>query len=71
VGDPGEVCASPVFEAILEMPLNTQELPQNLSAKYPEIWLGNRSPLDATWTGEAVNFALFSENAAAVDLCPL
>jgi pullulanase/glycogen debranching enzyme len=51
--------------------MNPQELPQNLSAKYPEIWLGNRSPLDATWTGEAVNFALFSENAAAVDLCPL
>jgi isoamylase len=69
VGDPGEVCASPVFEAILEMPLNTQELPQNLSAKYPEIWLGNPSPLGATWTSEAVNFALFSENAAAVDLC--
>ena len=30
---------------------------------------GRRSPLGATWDGEGVNFALFSEHATAVELC--
>jgi isoamylase len=30
---------------------------------------GRSYPLGATWDGEGVNFALFSENATAVDLC--
>ena len=33
------------------------------------VWLGNPSPLGATWMGNGVNFALFSEGATAVDLC--
>ncbi|HEU4684504.1 MAG TPA: glycogen debranching protein GlgX [Nitrospira sp.] len=33
------------------------------------IWPGRPYPLGATWDGEGVNFALFSENATAVDLC--
>src|SRR6476661_320559 len=33
------------------------------------IWPGQPYPLGATWNGEGVNFALFSENATAVDLC--
>lgn len=34
-----------------------------------EIWPGNSYPLGATWDGEGVNFALFSENADKVELC--
>lgn len=34
-----------------------------------EIWPGNSYPLGATWDGEGVNFALFSENAKRVELC--
>src|SRR5471032_269948 len=30
---------------------------------------GSPFPLGATWDGEGVNFALFSENATGVDLC--
>src|SRR5580704_957213 len=30
---------------------------------------GSPSPLGSTWDGRGVNFALFSRNAAAVDLC--
>src|SRR5689334_9159296 len=30
---------------------------------------GEPYPLGATWTGDGVNFAIFSEHAAAVDLC--
>ncbi|HYO94967.1 MAG TPA: glycogen debranching protein GlgX [Polyangiaceae bacterium] len=30
---------------------------------------GNPYPLGATWDGQGVNFALFSENATSVDLC--
>src|SRR6187549_1649347 len=30
---------------------------------------GNPYPLGATWDGRGVNFALFSENAQAVELC--
>ena len=33
------------------------------------IWLGEPYPLGATWTGEGVNFALYSEHATGVDLC--
>jgi isoamylase len=34
-----------------------------------EVWPGKSYPLGANWDGEGVNFALFSENAEAVDLC--
>ena len=33
------------------------------------IWPGRPYPLGSTWDGEGVNFALFSENATAVELC--
>ncbi|NIP80305.1 MAG: glycogen debranching enzyme GlgX, partial [Gemmatimonadetes bacterium] len=33
------------------------------------VWPGEPYPLGATWNGEGVNFALFSEHADAVDLC--
>jgi isoamylase len=32
-------------------------------------WLGYSYPLGATWMGNGVNFALFSESATSVDLC--
>ncbi|MDP9003890.1 MAG: alpha-amylase family glycosyl hydrolase, partial [Verrucomicrobiota bacterium] len=34
-----------------------------------QIWLGYPYPLGATWLGNGVNFALFSEAATSVDLC--
>ena len=34
-----------------------------------EIWPGRLYPLGATWDGHGVNFAIFSENAEAVELC--
>jgi len=34
-----------------------------------KTFLGNPYPLGATWTGNGVNFALFSEHAASVELC--
>jgi isoamylase len=34
-----------------------------------EVWPGKPFPLGATWDGEGVNFALFSENAERVELC--
>jgi glycogen operon protein len=34
-----------------------------------EHWPGQPHPLGATWVGPGVNFALYSENAEAVDLC--
>ncbi|CAA9587740.1 MAG: GH13_11 / GH13 / CE1 / GH13_13 / GH13_10 / CBM48 / GH13_14 / GH13_37 [uncultured Thermomicrobiales bacterium] len=33
------------------------------------IWSGKPYPLGATWDGEGVNFAIFSERAAGVELC--
>ena len=33
------------------------------------VWPGRPYPLGATWDGEGVNFALFSEHAEKVDLC--
>src|ERR1051325_5270923 len=34
-----------------------------------KTWLGYPYPLGATWLGDGVNFALFSEAATSVDLC--
>ena len=34
-----------------------------------KTWLGYPYPLGATWLGNGVNFALFSETAASVELC--
>ncbi|MDT9212699.1 MAG: glycogen debranching protein GlgX [Limnospira sp. PMC 1240.20] len=36
---------------------------------YIPIWPGNAKTLGATWDGKGTNFALFSENATAVELC--
>ncbi|MDB9314791.1 glycogen debranching protein GlgX [Spirulina sp. CS-785/01] len=33
------------------------------------IWTGQSYPLGATWDGKGTNFAIFSENADAVELC--
>jgi isoamylase len=33
------------------------------------VWRGQPYPLGATWDGQGVNFALFSENATGVELC--
>jgi len=33
------------------------------------VWPGDPHPLGATWDGEGVNFALFSHDAEAVELC--
>src|SRR5208282_431272 len=33
------------------------------------VWPGRPFPLGATWDGAGVNFALFSEHAAKVELC--
>ena len=33
------------------------------------VWPGDPHPLGATWDGEGVNFALFSGDAEAVELC--
>jgi len=33
------------------------------------VWPGRPYPLGATWDGAGVNFAIFSENATAVELC--
>jgi len=35
----------------------------------PIVWPGRPYPLGATWDGEGVNFALFSEHAESVELC--
>jgi len=37
--------------------------------KAERVWPGRSEPLGATWTGNGVNFALFSENAEKVELC--
>jgi glycogen operon protein len=34
-----------------------------------KVWLGEPYPLGATWCGNGVNFALYSEHATGVDLC--
>ena len=33
------------------------------------VWPGMHYPLGATWDGNGVNFAIYSEGASQVDLC--
>jgi isoamylase len=40
-----------------------------LSKQKSVVWPGEPYPLGATWDGEGINFALFSENAEKVELC--
>ena len=40
-----------------------------LNQTAPIVWPGKPYPLGATWDGEGVNFAIFSEHAEAVQLC--
>ena len=42
---------------------------KTVSAGISAIWPGRPYPLGATWDGEGVNFALFSEHAQRVELC--
>jgi isoamylase len=39
------------------------------ASRRARVWPGRPYPLGATWDGLGTNFALFSENAEAVDLC--
>ncbi len=39
------------------------------SQNQPVVWSGKPYPLGATWDGEGVNFALYSEHAEKVELC--
>ncbi|MGA7802339.1 MAG: glycogen debranching protein GlgX [Gammaproteobacteria bacterium] len=40
-----------------------------MNATRAAVWPGRPTPLGATWDGEGVNFALFSEHAEKVELC--
>ncbi|HSS98340.1 MAG TPA: glycogen debranching protein GlgX, partial [Terriglobales bacterium] len=40
-----------------------------LNGESPIVWRGRPYPLGATWDGEGVNFAIFSEHAEKVELC--
>ncbi len=53
-------------------PTTAPEIQQGDIQKQQEqqpIWPGAAYPLGATWDGKGVNFALFSANATAVELC--
>jgi len=41
----------------------------NMSAAIEPVWPGRPRPLGATWDGEGTNFAVFAEQADAVELC--
>jgi len=45
------------------------DLPSTDTKSAMNVWPGNSYPLGATWDGAGVNFSLFSENAAKVELC--
>src|SRR4051794_31372291 len=49
--------------------LTSSATPASAPTRTTPVWKGFYYPLGATWTGEGVNFALFSENATGVELC--
>ena len=40
-----------------------------MSKLFDHIWMGHPYPLGASWDGQGVNFALFSEHGTKVELC--
>jgi len=48
---------------------SARPLTGNDNGLFSAVWRGSPHPLGATWDGEGVNFALFSENAEKVELC--
>jgi isoamylase len=42
---------------------------EQMTKPFTAVWPGDTYPLGATWDGEGVNFALFSEAAERVELC--
>lgn len=48
---------------------STPSMVVNMSQSKPILWPGKPYPLGATWDGQGVNFAVFSEHAEAVELC--
>jgi isoamylase len=55
---------SAIFSPRLQKPAST--IPGGMRM---EVWPGQPYPLGATWDGEGVNFALFTEHASKVELC--
>src|ERR1051326_5329205 len=47
----------------------TDHRPPTTKSTNLRVWPGQPYPLGATWDGEGVNFAIFSENATHVELC--
>ena len=47
----------------------SQTLMNTLNGESLIVWRGRPYPLGATWDGEGVNFAIFSEHAEKVELC--
>jgi len=57
---------------LLERPTQSPPLPVISTVREHggrAIWPGTPYPLGATWDGQGVNFAVFSEHATAVELC--
>src|SRR5262252_8217423 len=52
-----------------ESPVNNLTRPLQVFRDHMKTWPGRPYPLGATWDGRGANFALFSENATAVELC--
>ena len=49
--------------------LSSRVVPAISANPFSAVWRGSPHPRGATWDGEGVNFALFSENADKVELC--
>jgi isoamylase len=66
----------PTLQSSMPSPVNVTppgpaaaEVPPPRKVRTPTLWKGHAYPLGATWTGDGVNFTLFSENATGVELC--
>src|SRR5262245_46706962 len=58
----------PASESVAPAPRASQATPSK-SEPPLRVWPGRPYPLGATWDGAGVNFALFAEHAAKVELC--
>jgi glycogen operon protein len=62
--------ASPIAPSLAAAFVAEARIPEKTVApRATQVWQGKPYPLGATWTGDGVNFALFSAHATGVVLC--
>src|SRR5215469_609671 len=66
---PSKLAIPNLKEPLMRCEVTRSSAKDDFSMKKIRVWTGTPHPLGATWVGDGVNFAIYSENATGIDLC--